>query len=683
LPIAFGRQVKISWQLSGITARKLADGYAENALEATLLPEVWMHWPIERKVTWGLGIAVFALCGMGLIAYALILTFVNTSNWLIHTHLVIETIQGVRAGLDDAETSVRGYLLTQDEAYLAPYELVRGRIPGTVDRLRILTSDNPSQNQKTTELKGQVDRVMDLLQQAVAGVRARSASSAEQRKLLDEDQKIMSGIRTTLREIRLQENQLLLIRDQAWRHDLTMAITAAAILGLLNFVLIGSIYYVFTRDLTERRRAEAALTASEERLRLMIASIKDYAFFMLDPQGRVATWNDGAAIIKGYDAEEIIGQPFSTFFLDEDRKLGKPEAALDEAAKHGRAEMEGWRVRKDGSRFWTDAITSAIRDHRGLLLGYSEVARDLTERKLAEEEIHQSQSRLAAVLDGSPSVIFVKDPEGRYTLVNRRFEDSFQMQREQVLGKTDQEIFRIETAQKFSEHDAKALEAGKALEFEEVIPQKGAIHTYLSARVPLLGEDGQPYALCGVLTDITERKESEQEIQRLNRALQDRVIDRSVQLMQAADELKIERGQRQGAEERERAAHASLREVMRSSPVPMWTYDLETLALLEVNSAAVALHGITRDEVPHVRMSDLYPVEEIAELEREVNRRGTPSEDPRICRHRAKDGRMIAIGVLARRVDWEGRNAALVVVVSETESARLRDISTALEAAGS
>jgi PAS domain S-box-containing protein len=122
---------------------------------------------------------------------------------------------------------------------------------------------------------------------------------------------------------------------------------------------------------------------------------------------------------------------------------------------------------------------------------------------------------------------------------------------------------------------------------------------------------------------------------------------------------------------------------MQSSPVPMWTYDLETLALLEVNSAALALHGLSRDEVPQLRMSDLYPAEEIIELEKEVNSRGVPPENPRMCRHRSKDGREVSIGLLARRVDWEGRKAALVVVVSETESARLRDISTALEAAGS
>ncbi len=641
-----------------------------------------MDWPIERKVQWGLGIAVVALCGLGLIAYALIVTFVNTSDWLIHTHLVIEATQGARTGLDDAETSVRGYLLTRDQTYLAPYDLVKGRIPGVMERLQILTSDNPDQLKKIDQLKLQVDHEMDLLRQAVVAVQAGKSSPDEERKLLDDDQRTMSSIRNKLRETRLEENQLLVIRDAAWRHDLTVAVSAAATLGLFNFILLASIYFVFKRDLTERRRAEAALAASEERLRLLIASVKDYAFFMLDPDGRVATWNEGAAIVKGYDASEIIGQQFSTFFPEEERSAGRPENALSLAAKQGSVEMEGWRIRKDGSRFWADAITSAIRDGKGRLLGFSEVTRDLTERRQAEDELHQSESRLAAILDGSPSIIFVKDTDGRYTLVNRRFEDSFQMKREQVLGKTDQDLFRGETGRKLREHDARALEAGKAVEFEEAIPQKGAIHTYLSARVPLMSDDGKPYALCGVLTEITERKESEQEIQRLNRALQDRVIDRSVQLMQSADELKIERGQREGAEEREREARSSLREVMQSSPVPMWTYDLKTLALLEINNAAILLHGASREESSKLRMSELYSAADVSGLEQDINRDGVFPDSPRICHLETRDGRGISVGLLARRIEWDGRKAVLVLAVSETEGHRFRDISTALEAAG-
>lgn len=642
-----------------------------------------MDWPIERKVQWGLGFAVAVLCSIGMIAYALVVSFVNTSNWVIQTHLVIESIQGARTGLDDAETSVRGYSLTQDQSFLVPYNLIRGRIPGVVDRLRLLTSDSPVEQERVARLKPQVDREMELLQQVVDAASARPASPGAQRQLLDEDQQVMSKIRNTLRELRLQEDQLLSLRDAAWRQDLTYSIIAAAILGLLNFVLLGSIYYVFKRDLTERRRAEAALRTSEERLRLMIASVKDYALFMLDPQGRVATWNDGAAIIKGYTAGEIMGRPFSTFFTEEDGNAGKPAWVLENAAKQGRTETEGWRVRKDGSRFWTDAITSAIRDEDGRLLGFSEVARDLTERQGAEEKIRQSQSRLAAILDGSPSVIFVKDPDGRYTLVNRRFEDALRMGREQVLGKTDLDLFPMATAQKLREHDAKSLQAGSALEFEEVIPQKDGMHTYLSARVPLLGEDNKPYAVCGVSTDITHRKESEQEIERLNRALQDRVIDRSVELMQVVDALKIERAQRQGAEEREREVRERLREVMHRSPFPMWTYDLETFTLLDVNAAACALHRSSPEGLLHTRMTDLYPPEDVFKLGKEVESGGVPEETPKVWRHRAKDGRLVPVSVLARRVEWEGRNAALVVVVTESQGHRLRDITKALESAGS
>jgi PAS domain S-box-containing protein len=392
----------------------------------------------------------------------------------------------------------------------------------------------------------------------------------------------------------------------------------------------------------------------------MIASVKDYAILILDPEGRVATWNDGAAIIKGYETAEIVGQPFSVFFSPEDRTAGRPEALLERATKEGRVQDEGWRVRKNGQRFWAEGFTGAIRDDSGRLMGFSEVTRDLTERKLAEEKIRESQSRLAAILDGSPSVIFVKDPEGRYTLVNRGFEESLQMSREQVLGKTDRDLFDKETAQTLRDHDVKALEAGRAIKFEEAIHQKNRLHTYLSARVPLLGEDHQPYALCGVSTDITERKESEREIQRLNRTLQDRVIDHSVELMQAADELKIEREQRLGAEEREREVRDRLLEVVQNSPIPMWTYDQETLALIEVNSAAVSLHGSSRQELLQLRITDLYPQDEISKVAEEAQKNGVPQGPPRVWQHRAKDGQVIPLEILARRLEWEGRNAALV-----------------------
>jgi PAS domain S-box-containing protein len=149
-----------------------------------------------------------------------------------------------------------------------------------------------------------------------------------------------------------------------------------------------------TRDLTERRRKELALRRSEERSRLFVDGVKDYAIFMLDPDGCVSTWNVGAERIKGYKASEIIGQHFSVFYPGEDKRSGKPSWELDVALKLGRFEDEGWRVRKDGSKFWANVIITPIKDTAGVLLGFTKVTRDFTERMLAQMSLQDSQRQL-------------------------------------------------------------------------------------------------------------------------------------------------------------------------------------------------------------------------------------------------------------------------------------------------
>lgn len=154
-----------------------------------------------------------------------------------------------------------------------------------------------------------------------------------------------------------------------------------------------------TRDLTDKKRSEESLRQSEERYRSLVEQVTDYEICMLDERGKIISWNEGAKKIKGYTAEEIIGKYFTIFYPEEDILNGKPALELSVARKEGKYEEEGWRLRKDGSRFWANVIITAVYNADGILLGYSKVTRDLTERKEAEKALRDSYERYRKIAD--------------------------------------------------------------------------------------------------------------------------------------------------------------------------------------------------------------------------------------------------------------------------------------------
>jgi PAS domain S-box-containing protein len=161
--------------------------------------------------------------------------------------------------------------------------------------------------------------------------------------------------------------------------------------GLTNAIQI------MRAEIAQRRRMEEKLRRSEERFRLLVDTVQDYAIFMLTPTGIITSWNEGAKRIKGWQAEEIIGQHFSRFYLPEDQARGKPKMELEKAAVQGRCTNEGWRARQDGSRFWASIVITALRDEHGKLIGFSKITRDLTERERSEEALRRAHADLAHV----------------------------------------------------------------------------------------------------------------------------------------------------------------------------------------------------------------------------------------------------------------------------------------------
>ena len=182
-------------------------------------------------------------------------------------------------------------------------------------------------------------------------------------------------------------------------------------------ILIG--FAKITRDITERVAAQDALLESERHFRILVEGVVDYAIYMLDPSGVVINWNTGAERLKGYTADEIVGQHFSKFYTKEERATGMPVRVLETAAREGRFEAEGWRVRKDGSRFWASVVVDAIRNKSGVLEGFAKVTRDITGRRAAQDALRESERQFRLLVSGvTDYALYMLDPNGIVTSWN-------------------------------------------------------------------------------------------------------------------------------------------------------------------------------------------------------------------------------------------------------------------------
>ncbi|QSQ25824.1 PAS domain-containing sensor histidine kinase [Pyxidicoccus parkwayensis] len=279
---------------------------------------------------------------------------------------------------------------------------------------------------------------------------------------------------------------------------------------------------------------------SEERYRLAIQSVKDYAIFLLDTEGRVQTWNSGAEAIKGYSPGEIIGHSITRFYTPEDVADGRPQRLLGLAVRDGRVEDEGWRVRKDGSRFWADVVITALRDESGKLCGFSKVTRDLTAQRAAAEALRQSELRFRLLIQSvKDHAIFMLDPTGHvatwntgaeringYTpeeIIGQHF-SRFYVPEEAASGKCERELETAVTEGKFEEEGWRVRKDGSRFWANVVIQ-------------PMWDTDGKLLGFAKVTRDLTERRNAEAERLRLAQA-QEAIRLRDEFLSIASHELK-------------------------------------------------------------------------------------------------------------------------------------------------
>ncbi|MFT6465844.1 PAS domain S-box protein, partial [Halopseudomonas sp.] len=254
------------------------------------------------------------------------------------------------------------------------------------------------------------------------------------------------------------------------------------------------------------------LFSAEDKYRLLVDAVTDYAIYMLDPQGIITTWNTGAQRLKGYTAEEVIGQHFSMFYSAGDRSAGMPDNGLVVAVQQGRFASEGWRVRKDGTRFWAHVVLDPIRDGAGDIIGFAKVTRDLTERKLAEEALRKSEEQLRLLVQGvTDYAIYLVSPEGLVTNWNAGAQKIKGYRPEEVIGRHFSCFYTSEDVAiaKPQTNLELAARAGRAEEEGWRIRKDGTrfrAHVIIDA---IRETDGTLTGFAKVTRDITERMETQ------------------------------------------------------------------------------------------------------------------------------------------------------------------------------
>src|SRR6266849_5894995 len=329
---------------------------------------------------------------------------------------------------------------------------------------------------------------------------------------------------------------------------------------------------------------EHAATIEREQSRLFVEAVKDYAIFMLDPRGRVTTWNAGARALKGYEAHEIVGTHLSVFYPAEVRATGKPQQVLDAAAAQGREETRQPAVNpiervlregivvglanhtsliaKDGTERSIADSAAPIRNGAGELTGVVLVFRDTAEEREAERRLREANAFVDSILENLPNMVFVKEAgELRFKRFNRAGEELLGTPREQLIGKNDFDFFPKSQAEFFQAKDREVLQGKAVVDIpEEPIETPRGQRWLHTKKVPLLDEEGRPTHLLGISEDITDRKEMADGLRRAHDELERRVAKRTADLLKANEELQREVRERKDTEAALRKSEEQLRQ---------------------------------------------------------------------------------------------------------------------------
>ena len=382
---------------------------------------------LNRKVQLAFGSAIAILLIVGALSYRGMVVFSESDRLVRNTHEVLENLQELLFAMESIESSSRGFVLTGDEVYLESYRANMFSAEQHQATVRSLTADNPEQQRHLPALEGLAAQKIQFAEMVSSLRRAKGLEAAADAIRSGRGARIMDELQAIVGQMQNEELRLLMQRNSDAKLHLGQTKTVVTFGAVLALLITAAAGWSVQRDSSRRGLAEEELRQSEETYRTLLDGVQDYAIFMLDPEGRIVSWNAGAERIKGYTADQIIGHNFSCFFPPEDIERGRPQEVLRMTAASGRHEEQGMRVRKNGSRFFANATFTPLRDPAGNLRGFSEISHDLSKST-------ESEARYRGLLEAAPDVMVVVNQGGEIVLVNVQAEKQFGYRRDELVG---------------------------------------------------------------------------------------------------------------------------------------------------------------------------------------------------------------------------------------------------------
>ncbi len=480
-----------------------------------------MHWSIERKIKAGFMFAMATLALIGALSCLGTKGLITTLQWVVHTHTVIESLEGVLADIGRVESDARGYVISSlDTGFLKSRRRALRDLAPAMDQLTTLTADNPAQQRRLDALKPLIAAKMKWSERIIATRTSSGAVAAAALVKTGQGLRLMEATQALIRE--MEDAELALLRERSARAAADARMTLIVVLcgSAVAFGIVTCALFVIQRDLARRKRVEAALEESEARLQAILSNT-DAAIYLKDLQGRFILVNRRVEEVLGRDRKDLIGRTTGDVLGS---IAGEAIHAHDrEALQSGKSlSFEENAPLADGMHTFL-SVKCALRDADGVPYALCGVSTDITERKRAEIEMERLRSFLDSIVENIPNMVFVKDARDlRFERFNRAGEELLGFSRNELIGRNDHDLFPKDQADFFAAKDRAVLESGALLDIPEeaVRGRDGQLRFVHTKKVPIRDKDGCTRYLLGISEDITERKRSEEQIQRLNEHLQ-------------------------------------------------------------------------------------------------------------------------------------------------------------------